>query len=340
MRELSFSAVDDDHLWQGLSLFLQAFVPAVHGLLHAGKVVWAFHRSDVEFPVISFGGFAIPEHDTRGGWGGALDVAVVEALHVNGVFFETQVVHHGLHEPFFCGVWVHLLQLRMSVPHGKLGIAQAHVQQFLFVPSLRHQTLGPQQLQGHVHLGKDGAAGHVEAVPYLRDGRLQHLGIGFIQSTFEFEGLPLNHGTVVDAHEIHKRRFGIAHEPIHFHVGNGRVDHRAFGLELGHGFQLELEPFCLFKPKVVGGGRHGAFQGSLHLSQVAAKHVSDGGDAFVVGLFRLLPHTRPQAVPNMVLKAYPKLARGDVFFRQGQAARAHRIELLAQVQHGVHPFDM
>ena len=99
---------------------------------------------------------------------------------MDGELFETQVVHHGLHEPIFCGVRVHLLQLRMTVPHGKLGIAQTHLQQFLFVSALRHQTLGPKQLQGHVHLGEYGAACHVEAVPYLRDGRLEHLGIGFI----------------------------------------------------------------------------------------------------------------------------------------------------------------
>ena len=84
------------------------------------------------------------------------------------MLLQSEVVHHGFHEAIFRR-FVHLLELCMAVAHGKLGVAQAHVEQLLLVPALGHEALCTQHL--HVDLGQHGAARHVEAVPNLGNGR-------------------------------------------------------------------------------------------------------------------------------------------------------------------------
>ena len=85
------------------------------------------------------------------------------------MLLQPEVVHHGLHEAVFGGVGVHLLELGMAVAHGKLRIAQAHVEQLFLVPALGHEAFCAKHL--HVDLGQHGAACHVEAVSNLGNGR-------------------------------------------------------------------------------------------------------------------------------------------------------------------------
>ena len=150
----------------------------------------------------------------------------------------------------------------------------------------------------------------------------------------------MHHGTVVDAHEVDKRRLRVAHHPVDFHVRDGGVHHGALGLELVDGEEFEFEALGFFKTQVARGLHHRFLQRAFHLSEVALQHMADGRDAVVVGLFRLLAHAGPHAVADVVFQAHPKLAFGDVVLRQGQAAGANGVELLAEVEHGVHALDV
>ena len=255
VRELPLAAVDDHHLGERLPFVPQSLVASVHRLFHACEVVRPFHRTDVEFSVVALGRLAVAEDDAGGGGVGAVDVGVVEALHVHGMFLEAQVVHHRFHQPVACSVRVHLLQLGVLVTQGELGVAQRHVEQLLLVPPLWHHTLRPHNV--HLHLGQHGSACDVESVPNLGDGRGQHLVVGLVEAAAEFEGLALHHRPVVDAHEVHERGLGVAHQPVHLHVRHSRVDDGALRLELGHGLKLELQALGFLKPEVRRGLGHG-----------------------------------------------------------------------------------
>ena len=150
----------------------------------------------------------------------------------------------------------------------------------------------------------------------------------------------MHHGTVVNAHEVDKRRLRIAHHPVDLHVRDGGVHDGALGLELVDGQELELEALGFFKAQVACGFHHRLLQRAFHLAEVAFQHMADGRDAVVVGLFRLLTHAGPHAVADVVFQAHPELAFGDVVLRQGQAAGANGVELFAQVEHGVHALDV
>ena len=85
------------------------------------------------------------------------------------MLLQPEVVHHRFHEAVLGRIGVHLLELCVAVAHGKLGVAQAHVKQLLLVPALGHEAFCTQHL--HIDLGQHGAAGNVESVPNLGNGR-------------------------------------------------------------------------------------------------------------------------------------------------------------------------
>ncbi len=338
--ELALAAVDHDQLRQRRAFVAKPLVPAVHRFPHARKIVRALDGADVELPVVSFGRFAVAKHHARRCRIRAVDVAVVKALHVHGRLFQAEVVHHGFHQPVFGSLRVHLFELGVAVPHVKGGVAQAEFHQLLFVAALRHHHFRPFEFEIQAKRHEKGAAGHRETVPNLGDGSHQHFGVVFVQTLAEFQGLALDNRAVVNAHEVDVAGFGVADHAVHFDVRHGGVDDGAFGLEALHGFELEPQAFGLFKVKSLGGLGHACFQGGLHLAEVAAQHVAYGRHAFGVPCFGLFAHAGPQAIANVVFEAHAKLARRNVVLGQGQIARPDGVELLAQVEHGVHGLDV
>ena len=154
---------------------------------------------------------------------------------------------------------------------------------------------------------EDGSARDIEAVPYLRDRRFEQLVVRLVEAAAEFKGLALDDGPVVDPHEVHERGLGVAHQPVHLHVRDGRVDDGALGLELVDGLQLQLEALRFLEAQVSRGFVHGVFQGCFHFAEVALQNVPNGGNAFAVGVLGLLADTRAHAVADVVFEAHPKL---------------------------------
>ena len=90
------------------------------------------------------------------------------------------------------------------------------------------------------------------------------------------------------------------------------------------------------EPQVRRRVRHALFQGFLDVGEMPFQHLSNRVDTLVVTRLKLLAHARPQAISDVVFQAYPKLSLGNVFFGQGQAARADGVQRFAECQDGMH----
>ena len=123
--QLTLAAVDDHQLGQVVGVFRKhPRISAVHDLLHGGVVVGADHGLYLELAVVFLGRLAVPEHHAGCHGIGALDVRIVETLHMHRQLLHTyglaQLLEH--RGPVFVGVGVLALPQRVeTVFPGVLG---------------------------------------------------------------------------------------------------------------------------------------------------------------------------------------------------------------------------
>ena len=175
-------------------------------------------------------------------------------------------------------------------------------------------TFGTQHLSLNGVRQQNGPTRHRKTVANLRDGCLQDLAVGFVESFAELQGLALHNRAVLDAHEVHKCRLRVPHDGVDLHVRNGGIHHRAFRLELLQRLELELVLLGFLEPQVRRRVRHALFQGFLDVGEVPFQHLSNRVDAFVVTRLELLAHARPQAISDVEFQAHPKLPLRNVLF--------------------------
>ena len=93
--QLTFATIHHHKLRQLLTLLHQASVATREHLLHRGEIVGAFHGADIEVAIIFFRRFGILEHHARSHRIGALNIGVIETLHMSRQLIKAEIALHG-----------------------------------------------------------------------------------------------------------------------------------------------------------------------------------------------------------------------------------------------------
>ena len=182
----------------------------------------------------------------------------------------------------------------------------------------------------------------METAAYLGDGLQEQFLVALVQFSLVFVGERLVYRAVCDVHIVHER---VALVVIivyckDVNVRDCMAHHLALGAELLHQQVLLLQFFGVLKAQFLGGFLHLSKEMVRHLARVSFQYLACTVYHLAVFLQRLPPNARPAAVVDMVIQARFVLSCGYPLSGQGQSARAGMIELLYQLQDGVHASEV
>jgi len=337
--ELAFAAVDDDGLGEGGVLVEEAAVAAVDGLGHAGVVVGAFHGLDIEVAVVLFTGLAVFEYHAGAYGVGALDVAIVKALDVAGLFVEAEVFLHLGHEALHVAVGVYDLDVFELFHAVVAAVFEAKLYEVLLVASLGQMHFYAGDFQIYFVGEVKGAGIALKALAELGDGQGEELFGAFVELFLELQGMRLQDPAVDYFQEIDVTILGIGVDAVDVYVGNAGVYDGAFGLVAVYGLVAFFDFLGIFEAEVLGGSLHFLLEVALYGVEIALNEVTSGFDVFVVILLGLEVYAGGFAVADVVFEAGAKLAGADIFFAEVELAGADVVGLADEAEDGFHDLN-
>ena len=137
-------------------------------------------------------------------------------------------------------------------------------------------------------------------------------------------------------HVVHEGRLFVVGDAEHVNVRDRVAHHLALSAEAVERHVALLQSLGLLEAHLVGQLHHPRVERALQLARVSFKYLARLGDAFLVVLVALFGHARRAAVMYVILQAGLVFALFDALFGYRKAARARAVELLYDVEHGVH----
>ena len=157
----------------------------------------------------------------------------------------------------------------------------------------------PFELERHYNLAGRAA----KALPDVRDGREEQVGIGLVELAVVFEGKTLVDGAVLDVYIVN---VGVVVGLVigyaeHIYVGNGMAYHLAAAHETLQEQVALLDNLCPLKLQLLRQGLHLLIQQLAELAGVALEYFAGLAYVFHVVVVALAPYAGAVAVVYVVL---------------------------------------
>ena len=212
----------------------------------------------------------------------------------------------------------------------------------LFVAPLRHEEDGIFQLPFHLERHDNLFRSRVETLSDFRYGGNQKFLVALLQLALILVGEALVDSAVfyvniVDEGILHGV---IIHDGEDINVGNGMAYHLAFCLKFVQQLVLLLVFFGYFEAQKFGIFHHQIIEIFAHFAGVSLQNFTCLAHVFLVLLVALLVDTRGTTVVNMVLQTGLVFAFRHAFFGDRKPASAGFIQLLDDLQNGIHAAHM